>query len=273
MILERVPGRNNSGTHPMPRGTVEDEESKLPSTLEAKKPRRQIKVRVTGLPLAGKQRRGKPGALPRGGGRSRLTWRGKLILSFVAEALVLLGWAAVARQLAPDSNTSLGHFDAIIVLGWPTDSDGNPAPEQLARVTEAVREYERGVAPRLILTGGAVANHFVEAEAMARSAHALGIPESALLVEPQARDTIQNARYSTAIMQSHGWRSAEVISSQAHLPRAAMIFGRLPIEWRTHAAPPLEPESGGYAFAQSAVETIKTARYLVWSRWVERWQP
>ena len=202
-----------------------------------------------------------------------MTWRGKLVLSFVAEALVLLGWAAVARQLAPDSNTSLIHFDAIIVLGTPTDSDGNPTPAQLARVTEAVREYERGVAPRLILSGGPAHNHFVEADAMARSAHALGIPESAMFIESQAWDTIQNARYSVAIMRSHGWRSAEVISSQAHLPRAAMIFERLPIEWRTHAAPPLEPENGFYLFAENTAETIKTARYLVWNRWVEPWQP
>jgi uncharacterized SAM-binding protein YcdF (DUF218 family) len=248
-------------------------ESAVSRSLRDRKPHRKIKVRVTGLPRPGKRRPARPGALRRGVSLSRLTWRGKLILSFVVEALVLLGWAAVARQLAPDSNTSLSHFDAIIVLGTPTDSDGNPTPEQLARVTEAVREYERGIAPRLILSGAAAHNHFVEADAMARSAHALGIPESALFVESQAQDTIENARYSTAILQSHGWRSAEVISSQAHLPRAAMIFGRLPIEWRTHAAPPLEPESGSSALYQSAKETLYTAHYLVWSRWVERWQP
>jgi uncharacterized SAM-binding protein YcdF (DUF218 family) len=252
---------------------VEGEESELPSTLEAKKPRRKIKVRVTGIPGIGGRRPITPDASRRGLGLLRLTWRGKLVLSFVAEALVVLGWAAVARQLAPDSNTSLNRFDAIIVLGSPTDSDGNPTPTQLARVTEAVREYERGIAPRLILSGGPVQNHFVEAEAMARSAHALGIPESALFLESKAWSTTQNARYSVAIMRSHGWRSAEVISSQAHLPRAAMVFARLPIEWRTHAAPPLEPESGSDVFARNADETIKTARYLVWNRWVEPWQP
>ena len=68
----------------------------------------------------------------------------------------------------------------IIVLGTPADRDGNPRPKQLARVTEAVREYKRGVAPRLILTGGAVQNRFVEAQVMARAAEAQGIPESAL---------------------------------------------------------------------------------------------
>ena len=61
---------------------------------------------------------------------------------------------------APSSNTNLTRFDAIIVLGSPADADGNPTPEQLARVTEGVREYERDVAPRLIFTGGPAHNRF-----------------------------------------------------------------------------------------------------------------
>ena len=74
----------------------------------------------------------------------------------------------------------------------PADADGNPSPTQLARVTEAVHEYERGVAPRIIFTGGAVANRFVEAQVMARTAEAQGIPASAVLEDPAARDTMEN---------------------------------------------------------------------------------
>lgn len=191
------------------------------------------------------------------------------VLAAAAVCVSLLTWAVLARQLAPESNTSLTRFDAIIVLGTSADSDGNPTPDQLARVTEAVHEYERGVAPRLIMTGGAAHNRFVEARVMAQTAHAEGIPEAAILVEPEAQDTIENACYSERIMQSHGWRSAEVVSSASHLPRAALIFGRLPLEWRIHAAPPLSPESAAYRIAVATVETLKTLRYLVWARWTE----
>jgi uncharacterized SAM-binding protein YcdF (DUF218 family) len=187
--------------------------------------------------------------------------------------LVLLGWGVVARMVAPTSNTSLTRFDAIIVLGNPADRDGNPMPEQLARVTEAVHEYERGVAPRLILTGGAVRNRFVEARVMARTAEAQGIPETAILVEPEARDTIENACYSERMMKAHGWRSAEVISSAYHLPRAGMIFNRLPLKWRSHAAPPLNVESVAYDGAATSVEVLKTVRYLIWARWAEGCEP
>lgn len=186
--------------------------------------------------------------------------------------LVVLAWAAIARQVAPRSNTSGSQFDAILVLGTPADSDGNPTPEMLDRVTEAVAEYRRGVARRLILSGSAAHNEFIEADVMARVAEAQGVPASAVYEETRALDTIQNACYSEAILKAHGWHSAEVISSAEHLPRAAMIFARLAtaehLAWRMHAAPAnLTPELKSEA--AGVVEVLKTARYLVWSRWTE----
>ena len=203
----------------------------------------------------------------------RVGWRGRVVIFAAGLIFVLLAWAAVARQVAPTSNTGRDRFDAIVVLGYQVDSDGNPTPEQLARVTEGVHEYERGVAPRLILTGGPAHNEFVEAEVMARTAAALGIPPSAIFIETKAQDTIQNACFSARIMKAHGWRSAEVVSSASHLPRAGLIFSRLPLEWRTHAAPPLQPESPLYSAAAPAVETLKTMRYLTYAKFAERCEP
>ncbi|MGO9436837.1 MAG: YdcF family protein [Terracidiphilus sp.] len=194
-------------------------------------------------------------------------------MSAIAFVCVLIVWAVLAREFARSSNTSLTRFDAIIVLGYPADSDGNPTPQQLARVTEGVREYMRGVAPRLILTGGAAHNQFVEADVMARVAESEGIPDSAIFREPQAKDTIQNACFASRIMQAHGWRSAEVVSSAAHLPRTSMIFSRLPVLWRTHAAPPLAPQSPFFSAMTSILETLKTVRYLIYASWEERCTP
>ncbi len=143
----------------------------------------------------------------------------------------------------------------LIVLGTPADADGNPSPRELARVTEAVHEYERGVAPRIIFTGGAVANRFVEAQVMARTAEAQGIPASAVLEDPQARNTMENTCNALGIMRRHGWESAEVISSPSHLPRAELILSRLPMKWRVHAAPALGPVGSGAAQEQAVVET------------------
>lgn len=205
--------------------------------------------------------------------RKPLGWKPRLAIAACGAVFALLAWAAIARALAPASNTSLTRFDAIIVLGHQADRDGNPTPTKLDRVTEAVREYERGVAPRLILTGGAAGNRFVEARVMARSAEAQGIPASAILIEPEAMDTIQNACYSVRMMKEHGWRSAEVVSGAEHLPRAGIIFSSLPLQWRTHAAPPLAVQSAAYQSALTTVEVLKTARYLTWARWTEHCEP
>jgi uncharacterized SAM-binding protein YcdF (DUF218 family) len=195
-----------------------------------------------------------------------VNWRRRLLVAAIALLVGLAVWAWLARRLAPRSNTPLTHFDTIIVLGDPADGDGDPTPTQQARVTEAVREYERGVAAHLIFTGAAVKNAYVEAEVMARTAESQGIPAGAVVVEPQARNTMENACYAVRLMRARGWGSAEVISSAWHLQRAGLIFSRMPIAWRTHAAPALEPESGIYDGAVGMEETLKTVRYLVWAR-------
>jgi uncharacterized SAM-binding protein YcdF (DUF218 family) len=196
-------------------------------------------------------------------------WLGRGILVCMLAVAGLLGWAAIECALAPTANTSLEHFDALIVLGYPADADGNPSPTQLARVNEAVREYERGVAPRIIVTGGAAHNRFVEAQVMARTAEAQGIPEAMVFEDPEALNTTENACDSLKIMRRHGWESAEVVSSASHLPRAALILSRLPLKWRVHAAPPLEPDSTEMTAAVTMMEMLKTVHYLVWSRQME----
>jgi uncharacterized SAM-binding protein YcdF (DUF218 family) len=187
--------------------------------------------------------------------------------------LVAVAWAIVARSFAPAANTALTRFDVLIVLGSPADNEGNPTPKQLSRVTEAVHEYERGVAPRLLLTGGAAYNRFTEARVMARAAEAQGVPASAIVVESNAMDTIQNVCYSDRIMKEHGWRSAEVISTDTHLPRAALILGHYPLQWRIHAAPPLAETSPRDARIERVLEVVKTMRYLLYSNWAERCSP
>jgi uncharacterized SAM-binding protein YcdF (DUF218 family) len=207
--------------------------------------------------------------------RRRLPLSAKLVFACAILVIAVLAWAAIARAVAPRANTNRATFDAIIILGTPADSDGNPTPELQDRITEGVHEYQRGVAPRLIVTGGPAHNNFIEADVMARVAHAQGVPESRILEEPHALDTIQNACYTNRILAAHDWHSAEIISSASHLPRAAMIFTHLPgtpLQWRLHAAPDnLTP--GGYSTAASLVEVLKTSRYLLWARWTETCNP
>src|ERR1700753_2547285 len=145
---------------------------------------------------------------------------------FVILALVLVVVICVASvyRNIPNHNTDLTHFDTLVVLGNPAESDGRPSPEQRERTLEGVREYKAGVAPHLIFTGGPAHNRFVEADVMRDLAIAEGVPASDITVEDQAQNTVQNIYYSAQIMKAHGWTRAEVISSPSHLPRTGLLL-------------------------------------------------
>ena len=166
-----------------------------------------------------------------------MLWLRRLITVVLLCLLLYVGVVWAVDRTLPLANTATTQFDTLIVLGYPAEEDGTPRPEMRERVMEAVREYRSGVAPRMIVTGGAAHNRYVEAHVMAQFAEAQGVPASAIIEEKQAKDTIQNAYYSVEIMEKHGWHSAEVVSSHSHLPRASLIFSRFPIEWRMHPAP------------------------------------
>jgi uncharacterized SAM-binding protein YcdF (DUF218 family) len=164
-----------------------------------------------------------------------------------------------AYQTIPTHDTSLTHFDTIVVLGTPANPDGTPSPEQRERTLEGVREFKAGIAPHLILTGGPAHNQFVEAHVMATLAIAQGVPPAAVIEEPRAQNTIQNIFYSQRIMSAHQWTTAEVVSSPSHLPRTALILEHYPLAWRTDPAPwPSE-----YTFWQRAARYCVEAQYCL----------
>jgi uncharacterized SAM-binding protein YcdF (DUF218 family) len=162
-----------------------------------------------------------------------------VLLLFVAAVVVV----TVVYRTIPAGDTSQTHFDAIIVLGNPANPDGTPGPEQRERVMESVREYKAGVAPKVIMTGGAAHNEYTEAHVMAELARSQGVQATDVIEEPQAKNTLQNIFYSAQIMHEHAWKSAEIVSSPSHLPRTSLIMQAfdkaqptLAFEWHTRAS-------------------------------------
>lgn len=163
-----------------------------------------------------------------------------LACGVVVVVLAVLGVAVTwAYRTVPLRNNDDPQVDALVVLGTPTDENGRLTDEQRWRVDEAVREYRRGRAPNILITGGPTLKGFVEARAMAGYARAQGMPAAALVEEDSAMTTVQNVSASARILDAHGWRRVEVISSVEHLPRAALILQREDTDllWQMHAAP------------------------------------
>lgn len=125
-----------------------------------------------------------------------------------------------------------GAADAIVVLGGGVQPDGSLPAVARRRVERAVELFERGVAPRLVLTGRCGLNvrdvPVTEAAAMAACAAGFGVPAEALLLEEDARDTLGNAYFTWArYLEPNGWTSIRVVTSDFHLSRAAWVFRKI----------------------------------------------
>jgi uncharacterized SAM-binding protein YcdF (DUF218 family) len=130
----------------------------------------------------------------------------------------------------PPQLTPSDRFDAIVVLGGGVNEKGSlrPAVEPNSysrnRTTCGVDLYQQGYAPTLVLTGGdarVFGTGSQIAVEMKRWALRLGVPESAVKIDTEARNTYENATGSKRLL---GPVSILLVSSASHLPRAVPVF-------------------------------------------------
>ncbi|MBV8131259.1 MAG: YdcF family protein [Alphaproteobacteria bacterium] len=93
----------------------------------------------------------------------------------------------------------------------------------IRRLDHGIRLFRSGAAPLLLLSGGGT-GPVPEAEIMHQMALARGVPETALLVEPRSRDTVENARETARLLRPRGGCLVLLVSDRVHLPRAALLF-------------------------------------------------
>jgi uncharacterized SAM-binding protein YcdF (DUF218 family) len=119
------------------------------------------------------------------------------------------------------------HADVIIVLGCNTLSHNDTGVSSCiaARAGHAAELYKEGLAPTIIATGGPTAgpDRPTESEVLQSVLESDGVPQSAVVQENRALDTIQNVANSQEIMREHGWNSAVLVTEPFHIKRAALI--------------------------------------------------
>ena len=110
--------------------------------------------------------------------------------------------------------------DCAIVLGAAAWHD-KPSPVLEERLNHAIDLYKSGNAKFVILTGG-YGKGAKHAESEVGSDYCIrnGVPESALRVEKESRNTIDNLREAKKIMADEQWESALLVSDPWHLKRA-----------------------------------------------------
>lgn len=137
--------------------------------------------------------------------------------------------------LPPDTYTDVPHADAIVVLGGGTRSQQYPRP--ISEVSDAGDRflyagwlYQRGAAPVILVSGGAVPWVGPESPSAAQSMVDIltlaGVPKDAILLEPKARNTYENAVESLKILEEHGIDKIILVTSAMHMPRSYAIFAK-----------------------------------------------
>lgn len=120
--------------------------------------------------------------------------------------------------------------DVIIALGYPAKKDGSMSPILRERIIKAAELYHEGIAGVIICTGAAVANNYVEADVMAQALIELGVSDSSIIREKQAKSTYENLVNSKKIMQDRGLKTAVIVSSPWHLRKASSYAYRIEID-------------------------------------------
>lgn len=139
---------------------------------------------------------------------------------------VLLWLLSVAVVIVAGAWPTIRQADAIVVLG-AAQYNGRPSPVLQARLDHALDLYDRGLATRLIFTGGTgVGDTVSEAEVSRRYALSHGVPASAIMTERDGLSSAQSVRAAAALMQSAGLESALIVSDSYHMMRLELLARR-----------------------------------------------
>lgn len=180
---------------------------------------------------------------------ARCRWRGtgRCLVAFGLFWLLLWSlpessfWlqSGLERRFAQRVASDYPRVDAIVVLGGGIEGDRHgwrigphllPAAD---RIWFAARLFRAGRAPLMILSGGASewsASAQPEAQAMATFLDALGVPQSALLLEEHSRNTWENGYFTNVLMHQHGIHRILLVTSALHMARAVAVFHKLGID-------------------------------------------
>ena len=145
-------------------------------------------------------------------------------------------WAlTIILVLMAGALPALRRSDAILVLG-AAQYNGRPSPVLKARLDHALTLYGRGLAQRLIFTGGVGAGDTLsEAEVARRYAIKQGVADSAILVERLGVTSAQSMGAAAALMHANGLHTALVVSDSYHMLRLELLARRAGI--RPYRAP------------------------------------
>ncbi|MDB4877347.1 MAG: hypothetical protein JWM41_3793 [Gemmatimonadetes bacterium] len=186
--------------------------------------------------------------------RRRTSW---LQLGWIIGFLMLGTWGmSLAGVLFWERRDNARPASAIVVLG-AAQYVGHPSPVLRARLDHAIDLYRRGMAPRIIFTGG-FGDRDTTSEAAVGQRYAIdhGVPPRVILIENSGRTTSESLQHVAALMDAEPSRDVILVSDPFHMLRLSILarrYGMTPYASPTRTSPISlsRRESWKYALAES----------------------
>ena len=145
-----------------------------------------------------------------------------VILAAVAAAGAIV---SIARDIRRQSIVDEAQpADVILVLG-AAEYRGRPSPVLEARLNHALFLYRKGLAPRILTTGGKGGDPmFTEGEVGRAYLSRHGIPSEAILVESEGESTVYSTAAAAEIMRRMSLQSCIIVSDGYHIYRVKKML-------------------------------------------------
>jgi uncharacterized SAM-binding protein YcdF (DUF218 family) len=186
-----------------------------------------------------------------------------LVLIALVAGIPLAAWlATLAKAIERQSMVDEAeHADMILVLG-AAQYNGRPSPVLKARLDHAHELYRRGLAPRVMTTGGAGGDpQFTEGEVGRDYLVGLGVPSEAITVESEGDSTVHTMLAVVEIMRRMSLESALVVSDGYHIYRAKRILEH---EGITVYGSPRPSDRKRPGWRQQWLHVRQAVGYLLW---------
>ncbi|MDP9388335.1 MAG: YdcF family protein [Actinomycetota bacterium] len=185
----------------------------------------------------------------------RLAVRVTAAVLAAAVAYLAVTFIQVWRASRRDQARPVG---AIVVLG-AAQYNGRPSPVLRARLDHAAALYRRGLAERVVVTGGKRAGDLVtEATVSANYLARRGVPERVILREVSGRTSWQQLAAAAGFLKRRGVSKVLLVSDGFHAARIAAIADELGLEGYTSPAR-ASPISGMEKLPYVGKETVVVA--------------
>jgi uncharacterized SAM-binding protein YcdF (DUF218 family) len=137
------------------------------------------------------------------------------------------------------------------------------------RIWQAVQAYHKGKIGKILISGGAAnlwGKDTVESVLLKEFLVSIKVPDSAIVVETQSRNTHENAKYTQGMLP--GASSILLFTSATHMPRAKACFEQMGVNCDTYPTNQYS-SSRKYTLEDFLIPSVGT--FYIWEPLIHEW--